>query len=293
MEDSEISFFLKYLPMEVTLRSLGTAKLPAFLGSTLRGVIGQALHQNKEAYNYLYNNRTLDGNMQDIVNPYVILSPDMEQDTYLEGDELHFKILLLGEAMQYVQQLVHAIQGISYFGLGASRYPFELVKVVHDLDQRVIWKDGLFYDISARSVILPYRCLPEVQQLHLQTLTPLRIRRKGELLSKLDFPTIIRNITRRMEMITERYGGWCDRTETERLRILSTEVVVLNDQLKFVNLERYSNRLGEKMDFSGLMGDIWFEGTLTPFVPWLYAAQVLHFGRNTTFGMGRMKVEFI
>lgn len=47
------------------------------------------------------------------------------------------------------------------------------------------------------------------------------------------------------------------------------------------------------MDFSGLLGNVQFEGNITPFVPWLYAAQILHIGRNTTFGMGKIEVEFI
>ena len=47
------------------------------------------------------------------------------------------------------------------------------------------------------------------------------------------------------------------------------------------------------MDFSGLLGTIEYEGRLTPFVPWLYAAQRLHIGRNTTFGMGKIEVYFI
>ena len=59
------------------------------------------------------------------------------------------------------------------------------------------------------------------------------------------------------------------------------------------DIKRYSNRLGQKMDFSGLLGNVQFEGNITPFVPWLYAAQILHIGRNTTFGMGKIEVEFI
>ena len=47
------------------------------------------------------------------------------------------------------------------------------------------------------------------------------------------------------------------------------------------------------MDFSGLTGEVEYEGDLSPFVPWLYAAQTLHVGRNTTFGMGKLEVYFI
>ena len=58
-------------------------------------------------------------------------------------------------------------------------------------------------------------------------------------------------------------------------------------------MERYSNRTNEKMDFGGLMGSMSFHGDLSLFVPWLYAAQILHIGGNTTFGMGRIEVEII
>ena len=41
------------------------------------------------------------------------------------------------------------------------------------------------------------------------------------------------------------------------------------------------------------MGEVEYEGNLDPFVPWLLAAQTLHLGRNTTFGMGEIQVYFI
>ena len=75
--------------------------------------------------------------------------------------------------------------------------------------------------------------------------------------------------------------------------MLSAEVETVREKLHLVHMERYSNRSNGKMDFSGLMGEVEYQGDLTPFVPWLYAAQRLHVGRNTTFGMGRIEVYFI
>lgn len=114
---------------------------------------------------------------------------------------------------------------------------------------------------------MPCYYLPEVRRLRIHMLTPLRIRRNGELLDKLDFPTIIRNITRRMEMITGRYGGWSDKTEAGRIRTLSQDVSTVKERLESVSMERYSNRLGKKMDFDGLMGDIWLKAKLRPLFP--------------------------
>ena len=67
----------------------------------------------------------------------------------------------------------------------------------------------------------------------------------------------------------------------------------MREELRVERMERYSNRINGKMDFSGLTGEVEYEGDLSPFVPWLYAAQKLHVGRNTTFGMGKLEVYFI
>ncbi len=289
----QTAFFLKYLPMRISLISMETAVLPAFLGSTLRGALGQALHHDTNAFNYLYNQRARNDNQQDIVNPYVVVPSSIHKTAYHADEELSFEIYLLGDAAQYGQSIIKALRGIQELGLGASRHLFTLVKVMHSLDQRVIWQDDIFYEAAMQSTILPYRCLFGIKQLAIRTRTPLRIRRDGALLEKIDFPTIIRNITRRVESLATRYGGWVDKEEIERIQMLSKEVSLIQDCLELKNMERYSTRLGEKMDFSGLMGMVRFEGELTPFVPWLYGAQILHIGRNTTFGMGRIEVEFV
>lgn len=84
-----------------------------------------------------------------------------------------------------------------------------------------------------------------------------------------------------------------DRTEVERIQSLAAEVQTVREELRVERMERYSNRINRKMDFSGLAGEVEYEGNLSPFVPWLTAAQRLHVGRNTTFGMGKIEVYFI
>ncbi|WP_196603110.1 CRISPR system precrRNA processing endoribonuclease RAMP protein Cas6 [Pectinatus frisingensis] len=291
MEQS--NFFIKYLPMKILLTSVKKAVLPEYLGSTLRGTIGQALHINPVAFNYIYNNRILSDNKQDIINPYMIIPPAIHKTPYQAGEDLSFYMILLGNAIQYASSVIDALGSLEKFKLGASRYPFILKKIVHSLDQRVIWQSGLFYGTAIRSAVVPYRCLSDIEQLTINIKTPLRIRRNGMLLESIDFPTIIRNIIHRIEAITQRYGGWVNTTEAVRIQTLASEIPVTQSRLALKQMSRYSNRLGEKMDFSGLLGSIRCKGVLTPFVPWLYAAQVLHIGRNTTFGMGQIEVEFI
>lgn len=289
-------FDLKYLPLKISLVSLERAELPPYLGSTLRGAIGQSLYRiDREAYDYLYKNVKKGDNQQDIVKPYIIIPPEFCGDKYIveRGEKLVFEFVLLGDAVKYAPSLVFALQNIGQYGLGAQRYPFSLLKIVNREEQRILWRKNIYYKTGENEMRIFCRRLQKVTGAEIELLTPLRIRRNGQLLTDIQFQTLVRNITSRMIAITERYGGWVDRDETERLVMLAGEVKTVKEDLRILHLERYSNRVKEKMDFSGLMGSLEYEGGLTPFVPWLSAAQILHIGRNTTFGMGKIEVQFL
>lgn len=285
-------FFIKYLPLKISLTAIENAVLPAFLGSTVRGAIGQALYADSAAFTYLYNNHALDRSGKDVVNPYIIVPPLIDKTSYQIGEELSIDLILLGNAIDYAPSLIYALQSARKLQLGASRYSFALKKIIHGTNRRIVWQDGLLNKIAIQSITLPYKTLPDVKGVSISLKTPLRIRRNGALIEAVDFLTIIRNITNRMEAIAKRYGGLADNMEIKQVQILASEVAIVQNQLEMKNIKRYSNRLGEKMDFGGLLGSVQFEGNLTPFVPWLYAAQILHIGRNTTFGMGKIEVEF-
>ncbi|WP_371129088.1 hypothetical protein [Paenibacillus sp. CF095] len=41
-----------------------------------------------------------------------------------------------------------------------------------------------------------------------------------------------------------------------------------------------------------MLGALTCKSGLSPFIPWLYAARVLHIGRNSTFGYGQIDVIY-
>lgn len=289
-------FDSSYLELRVFLRSWGRAELPPYLGSTLRGVIGQSLYRtDKQAYDYLFANGKSHNGEKDIVNPYMIIPPPICKTKMIveQREILDFGIVLFGEAVSKAEALVRALENIKQYGLGVQRYPFTLELIVNCQSNRVVWRNGQYYKQGIYSTNLSCCEIEHVSGVTIQLQTPLRIRRQGSLVTKITFPTLMRNITNRMTALTERYGGWVNLEEAKKIVEQSEKVQVVKEELRIERIERYSNRLHEKMDFSGLMGEIEFAGELTPFTPWLYVAQVLHVGRNTTFGMGKMEMFFM
>lgn len=291
-------FEISYCPLKVSLMALQRAELPPYLGSTLRGALGQALLQaDKEACAFLYRNgEKRDTDMGKIVvKPYMIIPPEIRtsQTVIEEGEILKFEFWLFGNAAEYVSSVVSALEYLPRFGLGASRYRFDLAEIINSQTQRIIWRKGKYFKEAVSAVDVKGYELQNITGVVMRICTPIRIRHKGRLVKQISFQTLIRNITNRIMELSERYGGWVDQEEVSRLLVLAKKVRTVNEEIKIERMERYSNRINGKMDFSGLMGTIEYEGNLTPFVPWLYAAQRLHIGRNTTFGMGKIQVYFI
>lgn len=291
-------FEISYCPLRVSLNALERAELPPYLGSTLRGALGQALLQtDKEACAFLYRNsekEDMDAGKV-VAKPYMIIPPEIQrpQTVIEQGEKLNFELLLFGSAEESVSAVVSALEQLYRFGLGARRYRFDLSEIINSQTQRIIWKKGQYFKGAVTAAEIQGEELQNVTGVVIKICTPLRIRHGGRLVKKILFQTLIRNITNRIMELTERYGGWIDQEEADRLLVLAEKVSTVHEEIKVERMERYSNRTNGKMDFSGLIGTIEYEGDLTPFVPWMYAAQKLHIGRNTTFGMGKIQVYFI
>lgn len=290
-------FEIRYLQLRVALTALERAELPPYLGSTLRGVIGQALLQtDRKACAFLYENKNEDSvGVQITVKPYVIVPPKicMPRTIIGQGQRLEFEILLIGTAVKYIDSLITALEQIHQFGVGAHRYRFCLSEIVNSREQRILWKQRKYSVSGVSADVIPCHELRNVTGAIVKICTPLRIRHGGRLIESILFQTLIRNITNRVVELTERYGGWVDRREVEVLLGLAGNVRTVKENLYLKPMKRYSNRSKEEMNIGGLMGEIEYEGDLTQFVPWLYIAQILHVGRNTTFGMGEIQVYFI
>lgn len=291
LSQSTEPFVLPYFPLLIRLRCVEPAILPAYLGSTLHGILGWALLPHKEAYQYLFNNRRGGAGGFDIPNPYIIDVPEYH-GFYQKGDELRFQFTLIGDAVNYSDEVIKAIVKTNVFGLGAERKKFQLYEIMQGSELRSIWTSDKFYDENIVVNLLKGEKWEVCSHCSLQLITPLRIRRKGELVKNIDFPTVIRNITNRMIQLTDRYGGAVNKELAEKLCRESHAIQISSSGISEYKLERYSSRRDKKMDVSGVLGAITFEGALTQFAPWLSSAELLHLGRNTTFGFGKVKSVF-
>lgn len=205
-------------------------------------------------------------------------------------DILTFEIVLLGNAAQMGDLLIQTLSRTTILGLGVKRSKFKLKSIIQTANGNILWtwNQGLLKNAE----IMMYDSHPFISChfCSIQLKTPVRIRRDGELLLDFDFSTIIRNITQRIQAVTLGYGGSFDVKTAMLVNEKATFITNINTYLQRKDLARYSNKKEKTLDLSGMLGVMTAEGNLNEFVPWLLAAEMIHIGRNTTFGLGQISV---
>ncbi len=308
---------IPYLRLRATLTAHTQARLPPFKGSLLRGAFGHALRRTvctmgpqqpcascprrpdcvyPHLFECLIEERTppFIGGLPAAPRPFVF-EPRSDACDYRPGDELGFDLLLLGRGVELQAFAVQAIERMAATGLGARRAPFRLATVDYRSPDGT-WgrgyrqREGRWNGPAAPS-LPPDGGTVLGERRTLRFLTPTRIKVKGRLAIRLSFPTLaLRMLRRTLELAHFHVPGAAIDWQTEPFLERAEEVRIADSRLEWRDWQRYSNRQGRKMKLGGFVGELDLEGDLAPFDALLRTAEVIHLGKGTTFGLGKVEV---
>lgn len=249
-------------------------------------------------------------------HPFVIEPPLEDKETYQPGDELNFDLILVGKAIDYLPYFIFTFEemGRSGIGRGRGRYRLEKVLCIADANdtsrEQPVLYDGqtrLFYNrCLVRNfkdhVLNEARAIRESPllrsadnrasaQITLRFLTPTRIKYKDRLTSDIDFEIVMRNLLRRLSLLSEVH---CDEKLNLDYRKLISDardsVRTVSSNLRWYDWERYSQRQQTRLKMGGFRGEITFEGRLEDFLPFLVLGKYLHIGKGTAYGLGKYEI---
>ena len=121
--------------------------------------------------------------------------------------------------------------------------------------------------------------------------TPLRIPGGQALQPNLSFPVLVRALIRRNTALLNTWGQGEPDLDYSGLARLAQEVQVTGGRLTWLDWQRYSARQDRKMFMGGLIGEIEYQGDLAPYMPFLKMAEIVHAGKNTAFGLGKINIK--
>lgn len=259
------------------------------------------------AYSYLFESSLAEGiQIKEIPRPYLIHLTDEGKQIYSAGETLSFRIVLFGMATYLLPIVILGLQQFAELGLGAAKKPFAVKRIfgvnpltsgkkplyIHPdsyFDNDMVFKGAdllkeIPFDMSSFAL----------KKIELEFLTPTRIMEKGKLITRPSMDSIARAAMRRLSSLMRLY---CDIelvADFKDLVASAKETELIKDELKWVELKRYSNRRKKHLFISGFTGWAKYSGKLNELFPYLYLAQFSHLGKGTVYGLGAysLKIPF-
>jgi hypothetical protein len=222
--------------------------------------------------------------------PFMIRPPETNCQAFHPGDALEFELILLGPALEALPYFIYTLVEVGKRGLGPERGTYDLTRadwLNHGIATEVY--DGQTETLKA----VAFGGQPgagqveeDVSEITLKLITPLRLKEKGRLVTRLTFPLFMDRLRERIALLSLCYGNGAP-VDLPELEPLSARVRTARDGLYWYDWGRYSTRQKDYMKLGGLRGEIAVQGELAPFMPLLRLGEMVHVGQGTGFGLGR------
>lgn len=302
-------------------RLTSDAILPFYKGSTFRGVFGHALKKvvcalrqqecktcllrRNCVYALVFETRHALAPPAELrsaspPSPYVI-QPDLASKTrFSAGESFDFSLLIFGELNNSLPYFIYAFEQMGKIGIGrrinGSRGEFVL--------QEVKWNGRTIYSGEEGRLTAP-EGLPSLNleekegsgekpfDLRLTLETPLRFKFNNRLAADLSFNILARAMLRRATSLLICYGEGIPRIDFHNLIEKADSAGIKESSLRWFDWRRYSNHQEKSMLMGGMIGSVTYGNIPPDFLPFIDFCQRVHLGKQTSFGLGKIRTEIL
>lgn len=229
-----------------------------------------------------------------VPQPFVMYPEDDQKRTYRAEETLSVMLSLFGSAGKYLPYFLYAFEQLGRRGIGKGRGRFSLRQVAVADSQTVLY-DGS----DSVSPVMPHmETWKELssdaayrinRRLTLRFMTPTRIKHKGAFVSVPDFPVLIKALQRRISDLSVYHCSRPFECDVRTLMDKAGQVHVFRKSLVWKRWG-FSDKNRSRMKLEGFVGEIIFEGDLSPFVSLIVLGTLTHVGKGASFGMGRYEI---
>lgn len=296
------------------------ANLPYFKGSTFRGVFGRALKKvvcalklqecsdcllkHKCLYSQVFETievtRPVNLKMSAPPHPFVIEPPLIEETKFPEGASFDFNLLLFGEVNSSLPYFIYAFDQMGKIGIGrrtnGKRGAFSLNKVLCEKELIYSNTDKVLKtgkEVCSLTLSKTKENSEKKLRVKLTLETPLRIKYENKLKAELPFHIIVRAMLRRISSLLNYYDSGEPDLDYKGLVKRACDIRTASSNLRWFDWKRYSFRQDQEMLMGGIAGTVTYEGTMEEYLTLLDFCSKVHLGKQTTFGLGKIKAEVV
>lgn len=219
---------------------------------------------------------------------YVMECEDYRTD-FEAGDQMMFTLLLFGKTIVYFNQYLQAIFALGQMGVGKYNSQFQIVRITNHRNRDILSENDIYmknYEITTIGDYVLYRKHFFEEKGFAGKMifpTPLTLKYYGKFLEQFDMDAILRGICRRLFML-DCFEG----LDVEQMKVDVDKIpTILEQNVDFSGVKRYSNRQNMSMTLRGIKGSCILENVNEEILELLIAGELIHIGKNTSFGFGK------
>lgn len=293
---------VRYIKLHFHLRILEDTQLPHDKVSALRGGMGEMLLRlncirDRECPDCDFAGecivrRTMYSRMEiqpDFMHQgdsvgYVIECEDYEED-YKAGDMLDFQLILFGKNIVYFHQYMQAFAYLGMDGLGKNKARFSIASVTNSQCEKLMEgsrTDNKYFKVQTLAEYVKYRMREKRREDFLLFHTPLTLKYQGKIMEDFQPEAVMAAIARRLYILACFEG-----IDAGKVDIFGHVPGLISQKVRKSAVARYSSTHKEKIWLKGIRGSARIEAPDETAKILLYAGELMHIGKNTSFGFGR------
>lgn len=300
---------IRFTQIRVKLLFPEACSLPMYKVSAIRGGFGQVLL----AQNCIYDGECHDcGFLSSCIvrnimyAPFKIKPPSVTNDEsmgyvidctdtrerYKAGDSLLIRFTLFGDTISYIMPLIYALTTLGYSGLGKEQVKFQIAEITNRY-QKFILRNEI---INLKNVLVETvgQYVNErmnhgnvgAGHIKVKLLSPCIVKYQGKFLEEFNEHSLVVSMLQKLYHYQLYEGNAAEKEYWDEEEFPA----ICLQQMRKVTIPRYSTTQKKKMYLKGIQGELELTECSERLRRLLFATEVLHLGKNTRLGFGKIRV---
>lgn len=308
VKNVRLSFEIPYVKLNFYAEILEDTRMPVTKTAALRGGMGEMLlrqncvsDRNCEScrfqkacvvrhtfYSYMEKKPAYVTGKESV--GYLIECRDFAEN-FSKGSIFNFSLILFGESIVFFNIFLQALSQLGMMGIGKWKSRFWIKEVRNAAGECILCEnqvDMRQYHIETVSDYILRRKKELTNRAQLYTMTfvsPLCMKYQQTYMKKFYSEAIVKGSARRVQML-----DYYIEIEAE-LPDFADYPKIRNQSVKFETVKRYSSTQDSQMILKGISGRIVLEGIQEDCLDCLIAGELIHIGKNISFGFGQYVLD--
>lgn len=212
---------------------------------------------------------------------------------FRKGDTLEFNLILFGKSIIHFSQYIQAIFSLGQSGLGSHHSHFLISRIQNEYGKDILQNGNIIMKNYLYQTVEDYvqeklegLSNYDYSTITLQFLSPTSIKYKGKFITQFDIDPIMQSIVRRIEIL-----NYYENNPISGKDLITSMPNIINEHSFVTEVNRYSSTHNGNIRLQGIIGNITLSDIDENSLIILLAGELLHIGKNSSFGFGKYTVE--